>query len=310
MSAIQHSEIFERSSHYYLILLRSQVTLEQSYMEDPLRLLPIEKWVDLQGAFKSEWPRGITGYKVLETQRAWIEKGYQNGCKMYCPYGDIWNGFVAINIKQEQYEVIIQCPTEDTSKLEEALNLTKLVDWTKIVVVPFAPPKIIRCVKSLISRLNMEITLEIPCFCFVLDRSNSLYDISIPPEITFGFAKREHIDLFDSTWPHRYPSSSWFFEQMIQMDSGYALYKNNNPISWLFTSSTGMLTHLYVVEEERNKGYAQLIMKLVSNNILKDNKDVLVFCLERNTKSYNLLIKLGLKQINRVSWLDVTKTVT
>lgn len=68
-------------------------------MEEPLHPLPIEKWSDVQRAFKSEWPYGISGYKALETQREWLKKGYQNAWKVYCPYGDIWNGFVAINIK-------------------------------------------------------------------------------------------------------------------------------------------------------------------------------------------------------------------
>lgn len=68
-------------------------------MKEPLHLLPIEKWIDLQRAFKSEWPQGVAGYYVLKTQKDWLRKGYQYGFKVYCPYGDVWNGFVAINIK-------------------------------------------------------------------------------------------------------------------------------------------------------------------------------------------------------------------
>lgn len=94
------------------------------------------------------------------------------------------------------------------------------------------------------------------------------------------------------------------------MNSGYSLYKNNEPVAWLFISDTGILNHLYVPEQERGKGYAQLIMKLVTNILLKDNKDVVVFCLKNNTSSFNLLTKIGMNNIDDVSWLDLSKMDT
>lgn len=93
------------------------------------------------------------------------------------------------------------------------------------------------------------------------------------------------------------------------MNSGYALYKNSDIIAWLFINECGALTHLYVIDEERNKGYALLLMKLVSNNLLKDNRDVLVYCLQENTKSYNLIKKLGFKLVDEVNWMFLKKYI-
>lgn len=67
--------------------------------QEPLKLLPLEKWSDLEREFKADWPRGISGYTALETQRVLIENGYDYGFKVYCPFGDVRNGMVALNIK-------------------------------------------------------------------------------------------------------------------------------------------------------------------------------------------------------------------
>lgn len=64
--------------------------------QEPFVLLPIEKWIDLQAAFKNDWPRGISCYSILDTQKRWKEKGLDYDFQVYCPHGDVWNGMVAI----------------------------------------------------------------------------------------------------------------------------------------------------------------------------------------------------------------------
>lgn len=66
---------------------------------DSLELVPVQKWQSLQEAFKSDWPRSIMGYCVLETQREWMEAGFDYGFKVFCVSGDCRNGTVAINEK-------------------------------------------------------------------------------------------------------------------------------------------------------------------------------------------------------------------
>lgn len=67
--------------------------------QDPLELAPVHKWTDLQEAFKCDWPRSILGHSILETQREWIEAGFDYGFKVFCIFGDARNGMVAINEK-------------------------------------------------------------------------------------------------------------------------------------------------------------------------------------------------------------------
>lgn len=67
--------------------------------KDSLLPVPMENWADLQYLFKCDWPRGISGYTILETQKKWIRQGHDYGFKVFCPFGDGSNGMVAFNEK-------------------------------------------------------------------------------------------------------------------------------------------------------------------------------------------------------------------
>lgn len=66
---------------------------------DSLQFLPMERWGELEEAFKADWPRGISGYSALRTQRELAGRGLGYGFKVYCPYGDVSSGMVALNKK-------------------------------------------------------------------------------------------------------------------------------------------------------------------------------------------------------------------
>lgn len=67
--------------------------------KDSLLPVPIENWADLQKLFKCDWPRGISAYTILETQKMWTTQGHDYGFRVFCPFGEISNGMVALNKK-------------------------------------------------------------------------------------------------------------------------------------------------------------------------------------------------------------------
>ncbi|XP_060805510.1 uncharacterized protein LOC106132577 [Amyelois transitella] len=271
---------------------------------DPLHLWPITKWAESQKVFKADWPRGIPGFTVLERQREWIEKGLDYGFKVYVPYGDVWNGIVGVNEKSTFYEIVIQCPKNDTSKLAEALKATKVIDWKKTVILPFTPKHIFECVKNVLADLNLEVLRSLLSQSFYLDKDTAVFeDVSLPPGVTFDILNEHHIETLDAHWPHRYPGSSWYFELLIKSKSGYGLFLNGELICWMLNNEFGIITHVYTLENHRKKGYSEKLMKLVSNIILKENKHVFVFCVADNVSS-NLYNKLGFSNYNEceVSW--------
>lgn len=128
------------------------------------------------------------------------------------------------------------------------------------------------------------------------------YPYSIPENITFGHLTMEHIETVNSTWPHRYPTSSWYFRLLINAKRGYGLFSNSTLISWVLINESGSLCHMYTVEEHRKKGFAELLISLVSNIMIRDNRDVLAFCLKDNINAIKLYRKTGFVKSDGAVW--------
>ncbi|KAF9424730.1 hypothetical protein HW555_000031 [Spodoptera exigua] len=259
--------------------------------DEPLQYFPPEKWGDLQSVFRKDWTRGVSAYAVLDTQRRWLAKGMDSNLKIYCPYGNIHNGMVAFNEKDLYYEIIIQCPSDDTSNLATALRTTKLIDWNKSVKVPFATRNVIDALNEIMDDVNVEVEEVFPYDTYILDTNKLYKDIRLPDGVIFKHLTTEHVNLIDSTWPYRYPSSDAYFEFLIKLKYGYGLYMNNSLITWVLVSEAGTLLHLYTVEEHRRKGYAEVLLKLVSNALLADGRVVIAYCVPDNHNASKLYVK-------------------
>ncbi|CAH0724301.1 unnamed protein product, partial [Brenthis ino] len=274
---------------------------------DPLKLIPIEKWEEIKSAFKCDLPRSLSVISVLETQEYINKFGLDYGFKVFCPFGDVNNGIVALNVKSTYYEVIIQSPKDDTTVLCEALRQTKLIDWTKNIEVPFAPQHIIACVKKIINEKNLKIDHITMTETFLLDTKSSPFDVSLPPASSFEVLSLEYTKLIDAKWPHRYPGSEWYIDLLIKAKLGYGLFVNGELAAWVFIKEMGALGHLYTLEDHRRKGYGELVLKLISNWLLEKNKYVFAFCVDGNKNAYNLYKKLGFKSVVNVEWCTFTK---
>ncbi|CAH2241972.1 jg9088 [Pararge aegeria aegeria] len=150
---------------------------------EPLVFMPVDSWVELKSVLKSDWPRSILGVLVLENQESLLKSGVVYDFKVYCPFGDVNNGMVALNIKGTYYDVIIQCPKDDTRVLEEALKSTNIVDWKKCEQIPALPKHILDCVRRLYSAKNLKIDpIEniSRADTFVLDKGALPFDVRLP----------------------------------------------------------------------------------------------------------------------------------
>ncbi|XP_023946828.2 uncharacterized protein LOC112052121 [Bicyclus anynana] len=271
---------------------------------DTLVTMPIDRWSDIKSVFKSDWPRGILGYLLLESQEFLLKSGIDYGFKLYCPFGDINNGIVALNVKNTFYDVLIQCPNDDTNHLEEALKTTKIIDWSKCNQIPTMPKHVMDCVNRVYTAKNLTLTMEdiIEADTFVLDKEVPLYDVRLPPNLTFKHISMDSLKLINDNWPHRYPGSEWYYELLIKSNLGYGLYNEKELVSWVFIKETGDLGHLYTLKNHRRKGYGELVLKLISNIQLKDKKYTVAHCGTYNTNAGKLYKKLGFENLLKTDW--------
>ncbi|XP_072942581.1 uncharacterized protein [Epargyreus clarus] len=275
-------------------------------LEEPLQLLPVEKWFKLEDVFKADWPRSISGFMVLERQRHLLEIGLDYGFRVYCPFGDVNNGMVALNIKKTYYEVIVQCASDDTSKLEEALKTTNVIDWTREMEVPFAPKHVMSLIKRIIHYKGMVILHTIPSITYVLDKASPLFNVTLPQEFSFALLSLEYLNLLDSTWPYKYPTSDFYFQMLIKAKMGYGLFREGKLMSWVLINEMGALLHLYTLEEQRGNGYGKLVLKLISDVLIKGGKYVVAFCVVGNDIAISLYQKLNFQAIDVCDWCTLT----
>lgn len=75
------------------------------------------------------------------------------------------------------YEIIVQCASDNTEKLEEALKKTKLVDWNRNIIIPFAPSHIVECIKKIVNDVNVGIELILPSRSFIYEKDKPSFDV-------------------------------------------------------------------------------------------------------------------------------------
>ncbi|XP_049876675.1 uncharacterized protein LOC126374208 isoform X2 [Pectinophora gossypiella] len=205
----------------------------------------------------------------------------------------IWDSF---------YEVFIQCPQDDTSKLEEALKNTKLVNWAyQRLFVPVAPPHIFDMLQRLANHFGKKFT---PIYTdrFILDDEKPPFEVSLPPGTEFKRLSPEHAELVESKWPHRYAGAVDYVLMMIRANSAYGLFLKDQLVSWMLITEVGNFNNLYTLEDHRGKGYAEIVVKLVSNEMKRDNKHAFGFVVKGNVNSFNLFTKLGFTKEGYVNW--------
>lgn len=66
---------------------------------DSLIELPVDKWPILQANLKLNWPINVAGFYALNLNAENYEIRESFQFKVYCPYGETDNGFVATSLK-------------------------------------------------------------------------------------------------------------------------------------------------------------------------------------------------------------------
>uniref|UniRef100_A0A1E1WIB5 Uncharacterized protein n=1 Tax=Pectinophora gossypiella TaxID=13191 RepID=A0A1E1WIB5_PECGO len=146
--------------------------------QDIMHCLSVDQWAGLKEVFRNDWPRGITGYYAVDTLSKWMNLGLNYGFKVLNPFGKPENGMIAVIKDETEFiEMLIECPQDDTSKLEEALKRTQLIDWSREIVVLFPPRHVVEGVKRIAGDIKMEVQWIHPLKLYILSKESPLYDV-------------------------------------------------------------------------------------------------------------------------------------
>ncbi|XP_075990721.1 uncharacterized protein LOC142986237 [Anticarsia gemmatalis] len=278
---------------------------------DILEELPVEQWPILQAKLKKLWPLNLPGYYTLHVNLKYPAIRDAFKFKVYCPYGNMDNGFVGFNTKGPHPDIIIFSMTEDTSKIEEAILKTKLIDWDNgLVFFDVVTSLTLRTLQRVNTVMKFGKFHPGMAKMFHLDGNTKPFTISSLPDKTYlTSVKLEDIHQVDDTWPYKYSHSHEYLTTLASNGLSYGLYSSetNGLLAWVFINEYNFLCHLYCGEKHRMRGYGKFVMQCAVNDLLKDGHDVYAYVVPENVKPLALFSQFGFKIADEAAFIYIVK---
>ncbi|XP_048483834.1 uncharacterized protein LOC105395290 [Plutella xylostella] len=271
---------------------------------DPLVELAPALWAAARDTFKSS-PHCLPAYYAMDMLIRFPDICTTLGAKVYNVGGDSTDGVVITMDKGTRIELIILIKDNTSNKIEQALVESKRICKDKTICVPWAMPNVMGMMGRISHSMGLFKFVEGPSSLHYIDKESKPYaDVRCPANTYTSALQLAHVDQIDEVWPHRYATSKSYFELLIRNNLSYGLFADDHRLlAWTLISEVGFLNHLFCLEEFRNKGYAEFLIKFVVNDQLKQGRDVFCYIVDGNDKSLNLFKKLHFKHVTNVSWL-------
>lgn len=130
--------------------------------------------------------------------------------------------------------------------------------------------------------------------------------------LSFAPLSTAHAHLVNSTWKYGGDSSSYnSVLNYISHNPSLCVIEEGRtePVSWLLVYPHAALGLLYTLPQHRCKGYARLLVSIMSKNLLEQGHPVYCFVEEENKPSYKLFTSLGFQNSPdyRAVWFELNK---
>lgn len=121
-----------------------------------------------------------------------------------------------------------------------------------------------------------------------------------------------HAHLVNSTWKYGGDANSYnSVVNYITHNPSLCIIKEDGcePVCWLLLYHHFALGILYTLPQHRRKGYAKLLVSVMSQNLLERGYPVYGFVEEENEPSYKLFTSLGFKHSSdyKAVWFELNK---
>ncbi|CAH0590419.1 unnamed protein product [Chrysodeixis includens] len=266
-----------------------------------LQELPVSQWPVLQKKLKELWPLNLPGYYTLYINLKYPKLREAFNFKVYCPDGDMEHGFLGFFNIDKLNSVVLFSVTSDTSKLEEALLKTSLIDRSKKVSYDIVTSLTAKMFPRLKGTPGFEICEVYPAdMHYLVGTTEPFKDMRAPDNTYLSRVKEGDIQRVDETWPYQHSSSHFYFSTFASIGLSYALYSSDTHelISWIFINENCFLCHFYCEEKFRKRGYGEFVLKSAVNVLLKDGNDVYAYTVPGNAKPQTLFKNLGFVRID------------
>ncbi|XP_062375837.1 glycine N-acyltransferase-like isoform X2 [Sardina pilchardus] len=206
--------------------------------------------------------------------------------------------------KEEDYfnDVCVYSKHGDTMK--EILLETELVDWHNYLCLG-----VDLCNEEMITSIaaTRGVTGSKAAVCHMLRMEDPAH---LPPldssTVTISSLDESHISLVNETWKFGEGEHSVKFIRNVirHFPTCCILDASGTPVAWVLTYAYCAMGMLYTRPEHRRKGYAKILISVISKRLHAQGYPVFCFIEEENQLSYKLFQSLGFKEdpSYRASW--------
>jgi 8-oxo-dGTP diphosphatase len=193
-------------------------------------------------------------------------------------YSDrVWT-FISSSDEAELQDAVKKLTADD-------LNFAVIEDWMKPIILQNR--KLIWDFETI--RLYLPDSAD-------LSISNTDEIISLSPEDAEYIYLNSH---FNEYTPISY------IEACIGNGTSAGIYKDGQLVAWAITHDDTAIGFLHVIDDYRQQGFAEKIMKYMINKTREQGRVPFVHIEESNFPSMNLALKLGLIQDKKVHWFEI-----
>ncbi|XP_033345642.1 uncharacterized protein LOC117231364 [Bombus vosnesenskii] len=287
---------------------------------DILQPLPFEKWSLIKKKVEHNWPHFAYYYYWIENAIVWKKRNPNISIQMYCPYGDDEQGtFLGISNFSE-YNVLIFTLHPNSDIINKVLTETKVIDYNQqvnfVTVHECFISSVLTALENLKHLRNVETNLVLSFNYYFKPAEECIKTKTwIPNECYIKPLDKSNIPLIHSVWPHRdveNPQLSLkYLSTLVEMNGGIGLYlkEDDSLVSWCMQNDWHGLSIVQTVEEHRGKGYAKIVVNMLSKKFAEQGISTVLFIVKGNTTSENMFKKLGWKVVAPLVFIMLKRQV-
>ncbi|XP_063697440.1 uncharacterized protein LOC134828395 [Culicoides brevitarsis] len=267
--------------------------------------IPLSDWPSLRDLFKSDWPRNILPYHLVQNYLDWHQKDpdfVEKNIEICCLDGDWSDGtFYAL----DENSVFFYTLNEDLSKL---VNLLSLLPRNNDYLGACVYARHFPVVEKLVSLIpEWEHKFSTKTFLHHIPRERgAAYDLEIPEGITIKpMHSDEHAATVDSVYPFRTEGKTvHHFKKLMKFNTNLGAFDAEDKlVAWCLVYQSGVLNALQVLDDGRKRrGLGSLMVKAMAKTMAEQGYDTFGCIVDGNVPSFNLFKKLGFDNIGEVYW--------
>ncbi|XP_055592629.1 glycine-N-acyltransferase-like protein 3 [Uranotaenia lowii] len=278
-------------------------------------LVPIHphEWTELRDLFKSDWPEHMFAYGVLNNYTRWRANDPTLEVAIYS-YNGTWrqNGIFILFDEFEIYFYSFES-SENYPSLTEALCLIKWQNYSEVSLDFLEKHR--PALNGAIERLDLQVKNDRVAFVYHMSKERATgLKVTVPPGMRLATVALPYLDFIYEQWPLKasisLESGKNLLRRLILFNDNVGLYDNReNLVCWCLRDQTGAFSDLQTASNQVRKGYAQIVVTKIAQQLASHGDDSYAFILDDNFKSCKLFEKVGFVCIGNINWVVIRKSL-